>query len=109
MGTSETDGGNEKTKSSDSDKPNGPNNNKNPLFNYDSFFWNLFRGQMTLTLSWCALQYFAEKFNGPGPNGRPPDPLTSSSSSSWSKLLSEAAYGAYVFHWMVWPMVLASY
>jgi len=69
------------------------------LLDFNSCFWSIFRGQFTLTMSWALLQWFAKHANG-SKDGSSPAPGT------WMALISEAAYGAYLLHWVLWPAVL---
>lgn len=58
-----------------------------------SWFWNVVLGQMSFTLAFCSVQLFSTYANFELPG-------------FLKSMSSEAAYGVYVFHWLVYPLVL---
>ncbi|CAD7966065.1 unnamed protein product [Amoebophrya sp. A120] len=68
------------------------------LLKGNSLFWHALRGQLSISLSFVMLQFFAQFGNSESP--------TQPAWNGVKKALGEGAYGVYLFHWMVWPLFL---
>lgn len=63
------------------------------FLDFNGLFWHIFRGQLTMTFAFVTLQFFSQYCNKDLP-------------ACCKKLFSEAAYGAFVFHGLLWQLVL---